>query len=228
MSNSLLIYGAGGFGREVAFYVESSRISPASPYVRAFLSDDSAQHGMTHDGVSVISFDEARERFADARMLVAIACGHTRERLIERASRAGFRFATFTDKSVVRSPSLKVGEGTIICPGVIPTVNIHIGRHVQINVSCTVGHDVSIGDFATLAPGVHLSGNVRLGKRVYIGTGAVILPSVTIEDDAVVGAGAVVTKPVAEGATVVGVPAKPLRRYHQLEVEISAVGFAAS
>jgi acetyltransferase-like isoleucine patch superfamily enzyme len=56
-----------------------------------------------------------------------------------------------------------------------------------------------------------------LGKRVYVGTGAVIkngtpTQPIVIGDDAVIGAGACVTKSVAPGLTVVGVPARPIQR----------------
>jgi serine acetyltransferase len=80
-----------------------------------------------------------------------------------------------------------------------------------------VGHDARIGDFTTLTYGVHVSGWVHIGKRVFVGAGAVIINGtedapLTIGDDVVIGAGAVVTKPVVAGLTVVGVPARPLQK----------------
>jgi UDP-3-O-[3-hydroxymyristoyl] glucosamine N-acyltransferase len=91
-----------------------------------------------------------------------------------------------------------------------------LGRHVQINLDCTIGHDVVMGDYTTLTPGVHVSGYVEFGKRVYVGTGAVFVNGsvdhpLMIGDDAIIGAGACVAKPVPPGETVVGVPAKPIK-----------------
>ena len=110
-----------------------------------------------------------------------------------------------------------MGRGIVICAGNILTTDITIGAHVQINLGCTIGHDVELHDYATLAPGVHVSGYVTIGRRVYIGTGATIINGsaerrLVIHDDAVVGAGACVTRSVADGLTVVGVPAKPISK----------------
>lgn len=52
---------------------------------------------------------------------------------------------------------------------------------------------------------------VMIGAGAWIGTGATILPGVTVGEGAIVGAGAVVTRAVAPGATVTGVPARPRR-----------------
>jgi sugar O-acyltransferase (sialic acid O-acetyltransferase NeuD family) len=136
---------------------------------------------------------------------------------MERAANQGFDFETLVHSKVERSPWVEIGEGSVICAGNMLTVNITLGQHVQINLDCTIGHDVVLEDYATLAPGVHVSGCVHLGKRVYIGTGAVIINGtqqepVVIGDDAVVGAGACVTGSIPAGWTVVGVPAKPLKR----------------
>lgn len=55
-------------------------------------------------------------------------------------------------------------------------------------------------------------GEIRIGCRVTLGANAVVLGPIRICDDVVVGAGAVVVSDVAEGATVVGVPARVLTR----------------
>jgi sugar O-acyltransferase (sialic acid O-acetyltransferase NeuD family) len=125
--------------------------------------------------------------------------------------------ATLVHPRVEKSRWVTIGSGVVICAGNILTTNITIGDNVQINLDCTVGHDVQLAEYATLAPGVHVSGCVTVGRRVYIGTGAVIINGtqqepLTIGDDAVVGAAACVTRSVAAGATVVGVPAKALSK----------------
>ena len=64
---------------------------------------------------------------------------------------------------------------------------------------------------AVLNPTVNISGGVVLEEGVLIGTGAQVLQYKTIGANAVIGAGAVVTKDVAPGDVVSGVPAKSMR-----------------
>ena len=134
---------------------------------------------------------------------------------MDKAKAAGFEFETVVHPRAEYSKWVTFGEGSVVCAGNILTTNIELGRHVQINLDCTIGHDVVLEDFATLAPGVHLSGWVHVRKGAYFGTGAVVINGtseapIVIGESAVVGAGACVTKSVAPGTTVVGVPAKPL------------------
>jgi sugar O-acyltransferase (sialic acid O-acetyltransferase NeuD family) len=210
-SPALVVYGAGGFAREVAWLAESC--ADSGP-VGAMIDDDPARHGSLVNGIPVYGLDQARAAFPSARMTIGIGAPRLREAVAARASAAGFQFVTLIHPRVERSRWIEVGEGVVICVGNILTTNIRIGRHVQINLDCTVGHDVVLGDFVTLAPGVNVSGRVRIGARAYIGTNASIINGdadapLVIGDDAVVGAAACVTRNVAPGTTVVGVPAKP-------------------
>lgn len=213
----IAIYGAGGFAREVAWLVEACN-EPGPRYeIVGFIDDDPAVHGSVLNHVPVMSLQEAGVRFPGSQVVAGVGAPKTRELLMEKAATNGFEFGTLIHPRVEHSRWIEFGEGAVICAGTILTTNIRLGRHVQINIDCTVGHDALLGDYTTLAPGVHISGWVHLGKRVYIGTGAVIINGtaekpIQIGDDAVIGAGACVTKSVPPETTVVGVPAKPLQR----------------
>jgi len=104
--------------------------------------------------------------------------------------------------------------------------NLTIGRRVFINSGCkiqdqggvTIGDDVLIGHDVVIATLNHASdpdrrgdlvpARVTIGDKVWIGAHATVLPGVTLGEGAIVAAGAVVTKDVAPGTIVGGVPAK--------------------
>ena len=80
-----------------------------------------------------------------------------------------------------------------------------------------VGETAEIGDGCTIYQGVTLGGtslykgakrHPTLGKNVVVSAGAKVLGGFTVGDNAKVGANAVVIKPVPEGATAVGIPAR--------------------
>jgi sugar O-acyltransferase (sialic acid O-acetyltransferase NeuD family) len=130
---------------------------------------------------------------------------------------AGMQFFNVIAVSAVMMDSIELGEGALISPFVTLTSNISIGAHFQANLYSYVEHDCVIGDFVTFAPRVCCNGNVHIGDHAYIGTGAVIRQGrngdpLRIGTGAVVGMGAVVTRDVEPYATVVGVPARALKK----------------
>jgi len=213
MTERIMVYGASGFGREVAWLVECCA---GAGHVCCFIDDDVQKQGSLLNEIPILSLENAASDYPQAKVVSGIGNPKIREIIMNKSAAQGLGFATFIHPNVEMSRWINIGKGTVICAGNILTTNITLGRHVQINLDCTIGHDVIMGDYATLAPGVHVSGCVHIGKRAYIGTGAVIINGtqdnpIIIGDDVVVGAGACVAKS-NKLRHMGGVPAKPLHR----------------
>ena len=102
----------------------------------------------------------------------------------------------------------KIQSHTFICEGVTIEDEVFVGHNVNFlndryPAATTEQGQIKQSDEWKLEP-------ILVRRRAAIGTGAIIMPGVTIGEGAVVGAGAVVTKDVAAGAVVAGVPARAL------------------
>jgi sugar O-acyltransferase (sialic acid O-acetyltransferase NeuD family) len=208
----LAIFGASGFAREVATWAERATWNGSGFRLIGFIDDVSP--GGQLRGRPVVTLGEMAKAKRPA-VVVAVGDPALRETLVQAAESAGLPVAPPLVHPSVQydEDHVTLGDGTVICAGGILTTDIRVGSHVQINLSCTVGHDVVLDDYVTLAPGVHVSGKVAIGPGAYLGTGAVTVDGaydqpLVIGERAVVGAGAVVTRDVPAATTVVGVPAR--------------------
>jgi serine O-acetyltransferase len=101
-------------------------------------------------------------------------------------------------------PGARIGEGLFIDHGfVVIGETAEIGRNVTIYQCVTLGGT----DPANGVPGKR---HPTIEDGVIIGSGAQVLGPITVGKRARIGANAVVTRDVAEGATMVGIPAKPV------------------
>ena len=211
----LYIVGAGGFGREVAWLVERVNDVNKEWNLKGFIDDNEAVHNTIEGGYQVIGgCDYLMNLQEEVWAYCAVGNAAVREKIINKfANCQHIKWATLVDPSVISSNRVAIGEGTIICAGTIITVDIEIGKHVIINLDCTIGHDDIIEDFVTIYPSVNVSGNVHVERNVELGTGAQIIQGKKIGRNTIVGAGSVVVKDLPEKCTAVGSPAKPIK-YH--------------
>ena len=104
---------------------------------------------------------------------------------------------------------LRIGDRTYLGHG----VHLHALDPVTIGSDCVFADGVFVGSSDHDREDrhrVHGSGPIFIGDRVFLGQRSVVLGGLTIGDGATVGAHAVVTKDVAPGQTVVGIPARPV------------------
>jgi sugar O-acyltransferase (sialic acid O-acetyltransferase NeuD family) len=213
---SYAIFGASGFGREVLPLVRQQLQAALTAGDADLVFVDDHPPAPVINGQRVLTYAQWLLEPASSRHInLAIANSRVREKLVQRCATDRVRFFEVRAANVLQLDDVQLGEGAVLCPFVSLTSNIRIGQHFHANIYSYVAHDCVVGDFVTFAPGVMCNGNVHVEDHAYIGTGAVIkqgLPGapLVIGRGAVVGMGAVVTKSVLPGVTVVGNPAKTL------------------
>ena len=142
---------------------------------------------------------------------IAIANSEIRQKIVHQLPK-DIDFITLVHPNAVISKWVKIGEGAIICAGSIITCDIEIGKHSQLNLNTTIGHDCVIGDFFTTAPNVNISGNCTFKNHVYFGTSSSIKQGLSIVENVIIGMGAIVTKNITESGVYIGNPARILKK----------------
>lgn len=141
----------------------------------------------------------------EAKAIIAIGDNAVRKKVAFTTTHA---FTTAIHSSCIVSKHAQVGVGSMILHGAIVQAQTKVGAHVIVNTAASVDHDCVLEDYVHIAPRVVVCGRVHVGEGTMVGAGAVILPGILIGTWAIIGAGAVVTKDVADGAVVMGNPAK--------------------
>lgn len=209
------IVGAGGFGREVMPMARQMLAAQqgTAGYEMVFV----VEFGSTEpvNGHRVLTLEAFEAAGGERHFSIAIAKSRARQRIAERLIAGGAAPFSVTAAHSVQLDGNRIGEGAIFCPFSMVTSNATIGRFFHGNYYSYVAHDCVIGDYVTFAPGVQCNGSVRIEDHAYIGAGAMLRQGsgerpMVIGAGAVVGMGAVVTRSVAPGETVVGNPAVPL------------------
>ena len=200
----IVIIGASGFGKEVAWVID--RINTVAPAIEVigFCDDAPDKQQGSFCGFPLLG---AVERFAaahpDCGFICAIGNNRLRQQVTARALDSHLTPVSVIDPSAIIAPDAVLAEGAYVGVASIVSVGAVIGRGVIVNHQACVGHDVLLGDFSQVCPGARISGRCEIGEGALLGTNAAIIPLKKMGAWSTLGAGTTALFDIPCGATVV-------------------------
>ena len=209
----LVIFGAGGLGREVLLLLRQLNDAHPTWDLRGFY-DDRAPATPTVAGLPYLGtaadLDATTEPVAVA---VAVGSPAGRAAVVARLTSPQLSFPTIVHPGVALQPyqNIALGEGCIIQQDVKLMTDLTLGRFVFVNVGSIVGHDAVLEDFCSLMAHVDVGGGAHFETGCYLGTKATVIQGIRVGAYSTLGAGAVAVRNIPAGCTAVGVPAKVIK-----------------
>ncbi|MDO4993553.1 MAG: serine acetyltransferase [Bacteroidales bacterium] len=215
MSKDIIIFGAGGFGREVASMIKRINANTPTWTLLGFVDDDSVHH-------PIGSRNEYGEILGDSNYLnslkvptcvtIAISNPHSVKKIVEKLSNPLLEFPNLiaADAAILDKDNFNMGYGNILCSFVSMSCHVKLGNFNVFNNRCSVGHDAVIGDFNAFMTATRISGGTTIGTLNSFGANSVLLQGLTVGENTTIGAGSVVMRKTKNGFTYIGNPAKQL------------------
>lgn len=211
------VYGASGCGRSL-MPVAKEYLEKQDKQAELCFIDDSLSEEAKINGYRAMNYEAFKQQeYAEKAVLIAIASGQIREKICNKLTADDIKLWSVISQSAVIMDSVSVEEDCAISPFVTLGSNVQIGKSFHANLYSYVEHDCVIGDYVTFAPSVKCNGNVHIGNHTYVGAGAMIKQGtpdkpLKIGKNVVIGMGAVVINDIPDDVTVVGNPARILKR----------------
>lgn len=208
----IAIFGAGGFGREVACLINKINETEPTWNFIGFFDDNEALKGqpISHFGSCLGGTKALIAWEKPLAVVMAIGSSIVVKQIVEKITNPNIEFPNLIHPNFLISDpeTFNIGRGNIIQGNCTATCNVSIGDFNIFNGSVVMGHDVNIGNFNTFMPAVRVSGEVKIGDYNFFGVGSIILQQIKIGNKVRLGAGSVLMTKPKEGFLYLGVPAK--------------------
>lgn len=202
-TNAILVYGAGGTGKEVIDYIKGTHTYEIYGIIDRRYPDLKEVFG-----VPVVGSKDDLDRLYAAgirKIINAVAFQdrtHYRKEIFEMLQKKGFEFVNIIHKTASIEPSVKLGVGNMICAGTIISSGAWIGNNCLINNGSIISHDCIVSDHCHVASGAILAGYVTVGENTLIGQNCTVNVGVKIGKNVVIQNGVHVFKDVKDGEAV--------------------------
>ena len=204
----LAIFGAGGFGREVACLIRNRL--PEWKIIGFF--DDGKPKGemISSFGPILGGVEELNAWPTELSVIIAIGNPKTVRVVADKITNEKICFPNIIHPNFEKldPDTFSIGKGNIITADCRASCNVSIGDFNVLNGSVILGHDVKIGSYNSFMPAVRISGEVKMGDCNFFGVASIVLQQIKIGNEIKLSAGSVLMTKPKDGNLYLGVPAK--------------------
>lgn len=209
----IAIYGAGGFGREVACLVNLINKHTLIWNFIGFFDDNSDLIGTENDYGKVLGgIKELNQYDGDLAVVLAIGNPVAVRKIVDGILNDNIYFPNLlaSDAVFMDEKNFIIGRGNIICSKCWFSCNVSVGDFNIFNVGVIVGHDACVGNYNSFMPSVNISGEVVIGDGNFFGVASAVLQHKKIGCNTVIGGNSLIIKNTKDGQTYMGNPASAL------------------
>lgn len=206
---NIYVIGAGGFGRELIWWIKDINKVKPTWKIMGFLDDDPHALDEYECDYKVVGSIKDWQPKEDEEFALALGSPALKRKIVDIMKAKGAKFATVIHPTAMLSEFAHYGEGFIMFPNSKLSANSTVGDFVTL-LSSPIGHDTLVGDYSVISGNCSVVRNVVIGKDVFLAAGVCIAQDVHIGDGAYLGLGSVILKDVEPNATMFGNPARKM------------------
>jgi sugar O-acyltransferase (sialic acid O-acetyltransferase NeuD family) len=207
----IAIYGAGGFGKEVACIINKINAIDVRWKIIGFFDDGVQKNSeISHFGSVLGGLDDLNGWERPLSVVMAIGNPERLKFLSGSIDNPNIDFPNIIHPEVAfaDTESFRIGKGNLIARGCTFSCDVTIGDFNQFNSLSSLAHDVIIGSCNVFMPLVRISGDVKIADCNFFGISSIVLQQIKIGSKTRIGAGSIVMNKTRDGFLYMGNPAK--------------------
>ena len=210
----IAIFGAGGFGREVACLI--NRINMKEPNTWNFIGffdDNEGVWGDENEYGRILGGKEVLNAWnKELSLVVTVGSPIVLYKIVSEITNSRISYPNIIDPTVdfLDPQNIRMGKGNVICAKCFISCNVTMGDFNLCNVGDGIGHDVQLGNYNVIMPNVNISGGVEIGNENMLGVKSTILQYIKIGNQVRLGANSLLMANAKDGLLYMGTPAKKM------------------
>ena len=208
----IAIFGAGGFGREIACLINLiNKETPTWNFIGFF--DDGKEKGCKNEYGDILGgINDLNEWQTPLAVVIAIGNPKAVKHIAENIENEQIEYPNIIAPNTIflDRNNIEFGKGNVICSSCLFSCNVKVGDFNTFNGYISIGHDVTMGNFNSLMPAVRISGEVTIGDGNFFGVNSVVLQQIKIGNNTKIGANSLIIRKTKDGNTYVCQPAEIL------------------